>query len=273
MPWPPAFPKGYVDAAAARALAFQRTTFFRILRVGDALVPLEESSSTKSTLFKPFVEPAVLDRVTRSIEELAAEVVAAHGPELSPSCKRGPAHLQMAALAIGAQRALLHEARHGDREYLAVTPFKVRSVVANALGVVAAPDGTRPVAVPAMWVPNKLAMAFTGGLWLPERRRPIVERMMKNFVADLGEAFTLEPLDPEPSCRMRRCFYHDLLKAEDELILAPVFTAMHGATWSGVPGFEFVAHDDPDDASGATTAARAAAQSTGACDFLFRLGQ
>jgi hypothetical protein len=43
---------------------------------------------------------------------------------------------------------------------------------------------------------------------------------------------------------MRRCFYYQFCEAEEErggssLVLAPVFQALHSATFSGVPGFTF----------------------------------
>ena len=113
--------------------------------------------------------------------------------------------------------------------------------MADALGVVAPPDGTEPYAVPVQWVPNKIALALTGALWLPSRRTSMVSRMMSNWEADLGEAFTLEEVGPAPSRRLTRCFYGELIAREGEDVaeLAPVFTALHAATWAGVPGFSF----------------------------------
>ena len=97
-----------------------------------------------------------------------------------------------------------------------------------------------------MWLPNKLAFLFTGAAFLPERRLVIVERMMSNFEVDLGAGFTMEPIDPGPSRRMTTCFYAAFLEKEadcdaasDARVLMPVFQAMHGATFSGVPGFTF----------------------------------
>ena len=83
--------------------------------------------------------------------------------------------LQKRAVSTVILAAAVVAARYGVGWALPETAGPMRRALPSglALGVVAAPDGTRPVAVPAMWVPNKLAMAFTGGLWLPERRRPI----------------------------------------------------------------------------------------------------
>ena len=81
-------------------------------------------------------------------------------------------------------------------------------------------------------------------LWLPSRRLSMLGRMMANFERDLGAAFTLEALEPAPSRRLTRCFYRDLLAREGEDDLAPVFTALHAATWAGVPGFAFEAEAD-----------------------------
>ena len=93
---------------------------------------------------------------------------------------------------------------------------------------------------------------------MPNRRPVVIERMMSNFEADLGEAFTLEPIDHTPSRRMVRCFYHDFFLAEDELTLPRIFTAMHGSTWEGVPGFEFVVPDGVEK------------ETDGQCSFIFR---
>ena len=63
---------------------------------------------------------------------------------------------------------------------------------------------------------------------------------------DLGAGFEMAPLEPSPSRRMRRCFYAAFLEREaagdaasDARVLMPVFQAMHGATFCGVPGFAF----------------------------------
>ena len=130
----------------------------------------------------------------------------------------------------------------GDN-YLATSPLKVRSVVSDALGVVAAPE---PYAVPVQWVPNKIAMALTGALWLPSRRQSMVSRMRANFEADLGRCFRIEELEPSPSFRMTHCFYRELIDREGDDVapLGPIFTALHGVTWAGVPGFAFEAKED-----------------------------
>ena len=98
-----------------------------------------------------------------------------------------------------------------------------------------------------------IALTLTGWLFIESRRRSMAVRMMANFETDLGPAFAIEPLDgqPEPSRVMTRCYYHGVLRSEgdDVLTLSPVFTALHGASWSGMPGFEF----ESDEASGRCT--------------------
>ena len=46
----------------------------------------------------------------------------------------------------------------------AVHTLKVRAAVANALGVVAPPDGSACYEVGGMWLPNRLSLLFTGAL-------------------------------------------------------------------------------------------------------------
>ena len=248
--WPPRFARAWVDKAAESAIMMQRKVFFRMLthQIPKVVVPLDGERLADS----------VTDSVKEATAKTAALLVQKHVDALPEGCPRAPGHLQMAALAIAAQRELLTEARRADAEYQATTKLRVRSSVADLLGVVAPPDGTPPVAVPAMYLPNRLAMGLTGALWLPSRKASMVRRMMENFENDLGEAFDLEPMPeeeaPAPSRRMRRCFYSELCRAEDEPLLAPLFTAQHGTAWAGVPGFEFVVDDE----------------ATGACSFIFR---
>lgn len=237
MQWPPRLAKGALDNVAAKAFKFQRTAFLRLLEVDRALVPVDPEEKL----------PADVDsRVKSDIEQVADNLIAKHSSSL-PDCKRAPGHLQLTALAMAAQRTLLQEARGRDADnYLTTSQLKVRSVVADALGVVAPPDGTAPVAVPVQWVPNRIALTLTGALWLPSRRQSMTERMMNNFEADLGAGFEIEALDPPPSRRLTRCFYRDVLAREgdDVQVLGPVFTALHGVVWAGVPRFEFDAEED-----------------------------
>lgn len=235
--WPPKASAAFVDAAAQRALAFQRYTFFRLLRVNDALATTGEDDAGEK------VDPAAIDAVKRATEEAAEDLMSKHAKNL-PDCKRAPAHLQMAALALGAQRSL-EEAEASQGTALIGSKLKMRSIVANAVGVFAPPDGSsEPVAVPAMWVPNRIAMTITGAMWLESRRGPMLERMMANFEADLGHAFILEQIEPTPSRRLRRCFYHNFFEAEGEPMMQPVFSAIHATTWAGVPGFRFERAED-----------------------------
>ena len=229
--WPPAFSPTVVDAAAKRALSLQKSAFFRLLRVEEALVP----PGTK-------LDAAVCQQVKDDIEVSAANTIARHTSALPSSCKRAIAHLQMASLALGAQRVLEQEEDKRGTALIS-SKLKMRNIVASAVGVVAPLDGSAPYAIPAMWVPNKIAMSLTGALWLEGRRKSMLERMIRNFEADLGAAFIIEPMEPAPSRRLRRCFYHDFFEAEGEPILQSVFSAMHETTWAGVPGFEFAKGD------------------------------
>ena len=119
---------------------------------------------------------------------------------------------------------------------------QVRGVVASALGVVAV--GEEITVPPVTWLPNKLALVFSGAQFLQARRRPVIERLLQRFVDDLGPTFEVEASDPSPSLRLTRCFYHDFFEAEGEPLLAPLFTAQHGGTFEGVPGYSF--EDDGD---------------------------
>jgi hypothetical protein len=237
--WPPQIPRGALDAAARKALAFQRSTFLKTLNISRVLVPLDAEANPK-------IPDGVEQRVKAAIEEEADALVAKHAPALPEGCARAPGHLQFAALAMAAQRSLLREARARE-DVVVVSGLKARAAVADALGVVAPPDGTRPQAVPVQWVPNKIAMAITGALWSESRRRSMTERMMANMEVDLGPAFSIEPIEGElpPSRALTRCYYRETLASEgdDVLLLAPVFTALHEVTWAGVPGFEFECED------------------------------
>ena len=63
------------------------------------------------------------------------------------------------------------------------------------MGVVAPPDGSACYEVGGMWLPNRISLLFSGALFWPDRRQAHLERMMRNFEADLGAGFELEPLD------------------------------------------------------------------------------
>lgn len=104
--------------------------------------------------------------------------------------------------------------------------------------MVAPPDGTMPYGAPVMWLPNRMAHAFS---W---DKAATLERMVDNFQADLGTAFVLERVDPAPSRCMTRCLYTDFFRSEGEPMLIPVFRALHEATFKGVPSFSFETSDD-----------------------------
>lgn len=219
-----------MQAAAKRASSVQRSTFFSMLRVKDCLQLNDEKAK---------LTDAAINRVKDEISREADDLIEKKTSLLPADCERAPAHLQMAALALSAQRTLLRNAAGGD-EYKMVDNFEVRWVVAGALGVVAPPDGDEPWAVPVNYVPNRLSMVITGSVWLPEQRKSMITRMLSNWRVDLGKAFETEPIEPEPSCRMTKCLYTDFLQeaggAEAE-VLIPVFHALHSATFKGVHRF------------------------------------
>ena len=239
MVWPPAIPKGYLDAAAKKALAIQRSSFLRLLDPTRVLQPVEPGAK---------VPEHVIARLKEQVSREADAIINKHSSSLPEDCARAPGHLQVAALAISAQRTLLQEAKSESGDYLTASALKVRWAVADSLGVVAPPDGTEPTAVAVQYIPNSIALSLTGAMWIESRRRSMTARMMVNFETDLGKGFTIEPIDelPEPSRALTKCFYHDLLKSEGEdvLLLSPVFTALHASTWAGVPKFEFENEND-----------------------------
>jgi len=216
----------------------QRSAFFSLLRTHDFLVPEDPEAAKRSVdvLGRPAgdgIEAAA--RVKADAADEADALIAKHADSLFmvPQCDRAAAHLQMAALALGAKRALLREAAKPAYGDAAEDALKARAVVAGALGVVAPADGTPPYGTPVMWLPNRTAIALS---WdKPKTLRGMVD----NFASDLGEAFALSPLEPTPSCRMTRCLYTSFYRAEGEPLLMPVFWALHEATFKGVPGYEF----------------------------------
>ena len=206
------------------------------LRMGDVLQPLDEAASGRSE------EARIKGQVKEKIVEMADALCTSHEDMCPADCGRAPVHLQMVALALASQRVLHEEAQRGYEtgEYALCNALKVRTTVANALGVVAPPDGASPQEVGGMWLPNKLSLFFTGATFLPQRRQTVVERMMQNFEADLGSGFEVERIAPSPSREMTRCFYADFLQREaetahetgaaakaatDARVLVPVFQA------------------------------------------------
>ena len=216
----------------------QRTAFFTLLRVHDFLVPTDPEAAKNSVdaLGRPAGDGlAVVERVKADAGEECDALMAKHtNADFMPQgCDRAPAHLQMAALAVSAHRAMLREAAAGDYGYAAEDFLLARRVVAGALGVHAEADGSTPTGVPVMWLPNRTALTLTFN------KEAVLRRMVENFQTDLGLAFEFEPIEPAPSCRMTRCLYTEVLRAEGGPLLMPVFSALHGATFAGVPNFEF----------------------------------
>jgi len=223
----------------------QRSAFFTLLRTHDFLVLTDPEAAKESVdvLGRPAGNGIeVADRVKADAAEETDALIAKHvsAPFLADGCARAEAHLQMAALALGAKRALLREAQKPEYGFAGEDELKARSVVAGALGVVAPADGSVPYGAPVMWLPNRTAVALS---W---DKPKTIQRMVDNFHVDLGRAFELEAIEPAPSCRMTRCLYTDFLRAEGEPLLMPVFWALHEATFKGVPGYEF----EPPDAGG-----------------------
>ena len=163
-----------LNAAARKAAEVQRTTFMSVLRATSVLKPREGGAALDEAALK------------KAITAAAAELAAEHEPMLPVDCERAPVHLQMASLAVSAQRALLRAAESGN--YEPVSRHEVRTTVAGALGVFAPPDGSAPSAVPAMWMPNKIATVMTGAVFFPARKRALLERMVGNFERDLVRA-------------------------------------------------------------------------------------
>jgi hypothetical protein len=228
-----------MQAAAKGASSVQRSTFFRMLRMKDCL-PLKDE--------KEKLSDGVIARVKDEIGREADNLMEKNASLLPADCERAPAHLQMAALALSAQRTLLRTAAAGD-EFKMVDNYEVRWVVAGALGVVAPPDGAEPWAVPVNYVPNRLSMVITGSIWLPQQRKSMVTRMLANWRIDLGKAFETEPIEPEPSCRMTKCLYTDFLHqagGEHAEVLIPVFHQLHSATFKGVHNFTSSEEPGPD---------------------------
>lgn len=229
-PWLP-------NAALKKVSEGQRSAFFTLLRVHDFLVPADEqaASSSVDALGRPAGEGIeVAERVKRHAAEECDALIAKHANLLPEGCERAPAHLQMAALAISAHRAMLREASKVDYYgYAAEDHLLCRRVVAGALGVHAEADGSPPHGSPVMWLPNRIALTLTFD------KDKVLRRMVDNFAIDLGRAFELESLEPAPSCRMKYCLYTEVLRAEGEPLLMPIFWALHGATFAGVPGYEF----------------------------------
>lgn len=254
--WPPRIPDGALDSVARRALAFQRSHFLKSLKLERALIPAESIARDEHRSAPKLPQSTTL-ALTSAIDDASNALASKYAERLPSGCARAPGHLQIVSLAIAAQRIILSEARARQDLYLATSSLRVRSCVADALGVVAPPDGTPPKAVAVQYVPNMIALGLCGALWSAPRRRSMATRMVENFQRDLGACFVLEPLEgyPAPSVILRRCFYSELLQEEDERpLLGPVLTALHEPTFSGVPQFEFEVSD----------------HESGECRFIFR---
>ena len=225
-----------IRAAMKKAQEGQRAAFFAVLRVHDFLVPAdaEEAKATLDFFGRPVGSRNEV--ASRIKEESAAEADAlvAKYADAVEGCDRSAAHLHMAALALGTQRCLLREAASCNRyTNTGEDSLIARSVVAGALGVIAPADGSPPYSVPAMWLPNRTAVALS---W---NKPETIAGMIRNFETDLGKCFEFASLDPVPSCRMTRCLYTDVLRDEGEPLMMPIFWSLHEATFKGVPGYEF----------------------------------
>ena len=208
--------------SVARANSIQWKAFFSTLRVKPLLTGAVQSLE---------------DRVVNEMIETDAEkLIQEHTPKLPDGCVRAPVHLQMASLALSAQRTL-HRLRVEQCQESNV--LEVRQVVAGALGVHAPGDGADPTAVPILQISNQMNMLFAGGFFSADRRAKRLETMVQNFEKDLGLAFTLEPIEPSPSVQMKQCFYTSFLEAEGEVILCPIFQELHKSTFAGTAGYTF----------------------------------
>lgn len=238
-----------IRAAMRQAQQGQRSAFFAVLRVHDFLMPADpdEAKASVDMLGRP--SGRLLDVVERVKNECAAEAdaISARHIDAMQDCGRAATHLQLAALALSAQRCLLREAASSsDYVHTGDDTLSARSVVANALGVIAPPDGSVPYSVPAMWLPNRTAVMLS---W---NRAATIRGMVANFETDLGKGFELSPLEPAPSCQLTRCLYTDFLRDEGEPLMMPIFHALHEATFKGVPGYEFEPPEAGVEGSGCT---------------------
>lgn len=122
-----------LNAAARQAAALQRATFFKMLRVPEVLAPVDTSAMGEEELSAAHVT------ALRTIEAEADAIIERHTPNLPeaelrqlwsapawPAEDRAAAHLQMASLALSAQRVLLSAAQADDR-YLLANSLKVNS--------------------------------------------------------------------------------------------------------------------------------------------------
>lgn len=92
----------------------------------------------------------VSTRVKADIESHAGALMEQHADMLPPNCERAHLHLQMAALALSAQRSLLKEAANGEYESGAESTLAARSVVAGARIL----KPSRPCFVTYLAIPN-----------------------------------------------------------------------------------------------------------------------
>lgn len=230
--------KSVVQTGLKKVQEGQRSAFFTLLRTHDLLIPEdpEVAQASVDALGRPKgTGLEVAKRVKAEAADEADSLISQYSdsPLIAGDCQRAQAHLQMAALAVGAKRALLREAARPEYGYAGEDELKARSVVAGAIGVVAPADGSTPYGAPVMWIPNRTTIALS---W---DKAKTLRGMVGNFETDLGASFALEPLEPAPSCRLTRCLYTSFLRAEGEPHLMPLFWALHEATFKGVPGYEF----------------------------------
>eukprot|EP00966_Prymnesium_polylepis_P321602 7377907-Prymnesium_polylepis.1 len=103
--------------------------------VQDFLVPVdaEAAKAALDALGRPTGAAAnVAERVKAEAAEEAEDLVSRHAAALLPSeCHRAPTHLQMAALALGAQRALLREAAKEEYGWAGEDTLRARTIVAG----------------------------------------------------------------------------------------------------------------------------------------------
>ena len=183
-----------IRAAMQKAREGQRAAFMTILRVHDFLVP-EDAAAAKlaiDALGRPAGEGArTAERVKEACAAEADALIAKYldAPFMVPDCDRAAAHLQMAALAIGAQRSMLQEAASGTYLHTNDDTLKARSVVAGALGVVAPESGEQPYGTPVMWLPNRAAITLS---W---DKQATLLGMVNNFEADLYSSLANSNID------------------------------------------------------------------------------
>ena len=123
-----------ISAVTKAAIEGQRKAFFALLRVQDFLVPADADAAKAAVdaLGRPTSTAAlVAERIKAEAGEEADALMDRHASLLPSDCDRAPTHLQVAALALGAQRAMLREAAKEEYGWAGEETLKARTVTAG----------------------------------------------------------------------------------------------------------------------------------------------